>query len=387
MPQSQLLRGGNPWPSRPGSFRSGIFIHLAANYNSRMASKGTSAQIQNSPDSSGKDRQNRPNASSHLTLQRLAVFLLILMVLAGIGIALYWQFAYSPQARARNILAEVRGEKGGFRGWLIAHGVIKKFPPHAIWEGRPVDGKDAALPHLVNIGRDALPELTDALKDPDHNIQSLAADACGAIGDPKAAPALLQALWDPDPEVRAHAIGALAKCWGKEAVPALIGMLDDECTAIHYHAALWLGNLGDRRAIEPLIACMEDTSQDDYVRAEAGGAVARLHEQKGFDFLCDWLKSLQRNDKDKEGRRLVIDAFAQTRDKRALAPLIAAANDEYDSVREGVAYGLGDIGDKQAIPTLRTMLKDPNISVRAEATEAMRKLGATEDFTKQIYAP
>ena len=42
----------------------------------------------------------------HFTLIRLATFVLVVMVLVGVGIALFWEYAYTPQGRARNILAE-----------------------------------------------------------------------------------------------------------------------------------------------------------------------------------------------------------------------------------------------------------------------------------------
>jgi hypothetical protein len=54
-----------------------------------------------------------------MTLKRLMIILGILVVLAGCGIAWLWQYAYSPQGRARVIIAQLKGDTTSLRGWML----------------------------------------------------------------------------------------------------------------------------------------------------------------------------------------------------------------------------------------------------------------------------
>ena len=59
-----------------------------------------------------------------MTLKRLFIILGILVLLAGIGIAWLWEYAYSPQGRARIIIAQLRGDDTTLRGWLLKNELV-----------------------------------------------------------------------------------------------------------------------------------------------------------------------------------------------------------------------------------------------------------------------
>ncbi len=76
--------------------------------------------------------------------------------------------------------------------------------------------------------------------------RQLISEALGQIGKP-AVPALSQALTDPDPMVRVEACRALAYMGAKavDAVPALTQTLNDQQEAVQLEAAKALGEVGE----------------------------------------------------------------------------------------------------------------------------------------------
>ena len=68
-----------------------------------------------------------------MTLKRLIIVLGVLVVLAGVGIMWLWQYAYSPEGRARIIIAQLKNDTTSLRGWMLQHHVVRQgfsFPPH-----------------------------------------------------------------------------------------------------------------------------------------------------------------------------------------------------------------------------------------------------------------
>jgi HEAT repeat protein len=169
---------------------------------------------------------------------------------------------------------------------------------------------DVAMPAMVALGRtkrkEAIPILSQALKNPDETVRMFAAEALGEvaskktftdlaalatdqaaivrgavatslgkIGDPKAIPILDQLLNDPEPIVqlsaaeglmrlgkkrldvyeknlhhadygiRHFAIGSLQKTAGKEALPLLTRSLSDEAPRVRIAAVRAIGSIGD----------------------------------------------------------------------------------------------------------------------------------------------
>ena len=119
---------------------------------------------------------------------------------------------------------------------------------------------------MVAEAKETVSALTDALKDKDEEVRSVAADAPGQLGaDAKSAvPALAEALKDPDSGP--HAAQALGNIGpdAKEALPALTAALQD--ASVRPYAAQTIGKLG-AVGLPVLTKALED--MDDDVRVYA----------------------------------------------------------------------------------------------------------------------
>lgn len=83
-----------------------------------------------------------------------------------------------------------------------------------------------------------------------------------------------------------------------------------------------------------------------------------------------------------EQRREAVRELKRRRDKRAVPALLEIVRHErLDVLLEMAISALGELGDRRAIEPLRQLSADPSLDsyVRNEATEALRKLGATVD--------
>lgn len=70
-------------------------------------------------------------------------------------------------------------------------------------------------------------------------------------------------------------------------------------------------------------------------------------------------------------------ALGDTRDKRALRPLIRALKDKDKTVRAVAAMALGNLGDTKALPSLQRATQDEAKSVRRSALTAIARIRAT----------
>ena len=140
------------------------------------------------------------------------------------------------------------------------------------------------------------------------------------------------------PEVRQDAARRLGELGGNEAMEALLGALGDEDRGTQACAAQALGNIGGQRALE---------------------ALRRIVTNEGAG-----------------GWDMALLALAKHRDKTVLAPAIRVLSDRRKEwyVRMIAARALGDLGDHEAIGTLRDAAADANASVRAQAVTSLEEL-------------
>ena len=87
--------------------------------------------------------------------------------------------------------------------------------------------RDLAIKALGRIGdRAAVPALIEALRDPDEDVRTDAAEALSALADPRAAGPLMESLLgDPCDDVKLNAIAALARLRDPKLTPWLIRLL------------------------------------------------------------------------------------------------------------------------------------------------------------------
>lgn len=101
----------------------------------------------------------------------------------------------------------------------------------------------AALGLRFHADVSVLPDLIEALSDPDGLVVQLAGDALVAIGG-NAVPALLEVLEKGQQPARLEAVRALAMIGDEGAIPALFNALDDDSRWIEYWASLGLERMG-----------------------------------------------------------------------------------------------------------------------------------------------
>ncbi len=61
-----------------------------------------------------------------MTLNRLLIVIGVVVLLVTGGVVWLWEYAYTPEGRARTIFTQIRGDTTSPRGWLIEHGLIRK---------------------------------------------------------------------------------------------------------------------------------------------------------------------------------------------------------------------------------------------------------------------
>jgi HEAT repeat protein len=172
--------------------------------------------------------------------------------------------------------------------------------------------------------------------------------------------AVIDMLRSPDPVVRTgvacsrHVFNASASA----AIPALIDMLDDDepvaPEVCREDGRPWWGD--DRRPITP--------------GQEAARALVRIGSAS-FDPLLTTLTGLGPT-----GRRNVAWALGALHDRRAVPSLIASLKDAEMAVREQASWALGALDDARAVQPLIGTLRDTSPAVRRQSAWA---LGAIAD--------
>jgi hypothetical protein len=196
--------------------------------------------------------------------------------------------------------------------------------------------------HLTD--RVHLPFLRRLLRDDNFFVPEVAAGPYAAIEGLRALPLLLEA------EVRGiadhhdndgldHVITDLVETHPAEAAPVLLRLLRKRKATDRAAGAWLLGCLAPEISLEPLLRCLRDKSPE--VRSEAAGSLSSFQGHPGV------LESLSR----------------------------VALNDNDSAVRRSAISALGWLGDRGAIPTLRTILADPAEEDAAFARAALSRLG------------
>jgi len=204
--------------------------------------------------------------------------------------------------------------------------------PEPYQQARPavLKARTAAVEELAALGAEAVPLL---LKAKDESLGGAShgdifVDALEHICKP-AVPALLGALSDPDMPVRSRAVTALARIRDPRAVEAVLRLLegpDQEMVG----AAVWaLRLLKDPTTVEPLLRLWNE----GLFRVSVAGAL-------GFQ----------------QDRRAVQPIMAALEDDLAEARRTGDWNDKY-RLMQACVMALGQLGDREAIPVLKTALQ------------------------------
>lgn len=206
---------------------------------------------------------------------------------------------------------------------------------------------------------DAIPELIQALKDPEARVTIAAEKALSGMAK-TAVPALIQAL--ADPELRQSACGLLGKSRAMEAAGPLTAMLKDEDENLRAAAVQALDLIGDGRVRDDLVPLLNDPSQ--FVRERTAKALKSM----------DWLPPT------KADQARLLAGLKKWEDmpalgKAAVPTLIEALNNSNFYHARDAAQALGKIGDPAAVDALIGCLENERFEVQMAGAEALGQIG------------
>jgi HEAT repeat protein len=230
----------------------------------------------------------------------------------------------------------------------------------------------------------------------------------GCIQDERVVPHLIRALHDPDPLVRYDAVFALGVREGYLPIDELGKiMLSDPAPSVRYAVAIVFSWIPNASAIEPILLKAHSTEIDPFCRLWIGVGLLNLGNQHGLDHLfsdiravdsqgqTDWddapaitgalaalgqpaLESLLFALKDPCAvvRWIAILALGESGDIVAAQHLLEGLDIEEDaSNRSEIAWILGDMGFRQALPKLLSLLEQSDHDVCFASIRALGKIG------------
>ncbi len=260
----------------------------------------------------------------------------------------------------------------------------------------------------------AVPELINALNDPDESVALVAAESLGAIGDERAIEPLLEASKKNDDElykVAEEYLGGALVVAGEqnysgssapniqnedsaprnykemvvfkvEQLPieyfqpdgspiprkelVLKGLNDNNEQMRQMAAKAAIGIEESDEIVEPLSKALTNTLESESIRALAAEALGGMGSEKSIDALIKALK-----DENVAVRYAAATALSGRNEPRVVEALIGATRDEDKFVRASAAYALGTTGAAVALKALMKTAEDENEVVRFSAVKAI----------------
>jgi len=235
-------------------------------------------------------------------------------------------------------------------------------------------------------------------------VRATAAGALGRLAPVQYRERLIPMLLDPDGRVRANAVEALANIKDPSLAEQLRPLLHDPSLRVHINALLAIISLEGAEAARSQLPLLRDLAKSVPVsRSAAAYALGQIPLAEAEDMLCELLKDPEldiRCDAAKALGRVgtprvissLIQALAGPAELRhflrhSLAAIInrcgnvciedlvnAALSSDRPEIRSELAHVLGRFQHPQVVPTLITLLKDPEWRVRWKVLRAFNKL-------------
>jgi len=239
---------------------------------------------------------------------------------------------------------------------------------------------------------EGIPSLTTTLEsDADSEVREMAAFAMGLIGDAAAAPALMTALSDPDPRIQGRAAEALGLIAHKAAAQPIGAMI-----AAHVNSNV-LGGINPDDMGYPKATGIEAVRLGAYALVRLGSydalasafigadgrprsrwwpiayAFQRVGDPRAAPVLLDLF-----NGEGQLTRSFAARGLAATKDQRAAAVLLAAAEDAAVpvAVRIQAVRGIAALGDARGGAVMRRLITSPGVdqNLQLEAITALSQL-------------
>lgn len=192
---------------------------------------------------------------------------------------------------------------------------------------------------LISLGRrrdfSTLEFVAKCLTDPHPGVRLAAVRAVTLIGGLVGIERMALLVHDPEEEIRLEVADALGEFNSDEAFSALEVLLQDQAPTVRTRAAEALAHVGTLRAAEALAASLSHP----LAKAQAQMQLARLGDQ-------------------------------------AVRALLGTARAAQPELRAAAAETLGQLRNKQAVPTLKLLLRDTDLRVRQAAEAALKAIGS-----------
>lgn len=213
---------------------------------------------------------------------------------------------------------------------------------------------------LLALQMSKAPNFPDAvratLKDPDPETRAMALRVSGELPAAESIPIAIAALHDPDPGVRAAASVYLkpAQVSDPQVAQGLIALAQDRDSSVSWSAVQTLATSRDPNAIDAMLTF----AQGKNPKVDPGQAMAllgKVQDPRAFALLIDTLKS--------PDARLAMTAAEQLgdlHDPRAVPALAAAARANVPAVAMSAITSLGKIGPP-AVDALIGLLNQPGL--------------------------
>ena len=199
--------------------------------------------------------------------------------------------------------------------------------------------------------------LIEWLESSDWEQRFRATEGLGKIKDPRGIKPLIKALSDTDEYVREGAAWALGEIRAKEVLKPLLQAFDDKDKYVREGAVAAVGKLKDPDAVEPLVRVLREG--DESMRRAAETALA------GLGPLATEAATALLDDQDWDVRWRAVRILAETKDKRAVDPLIRAMKDENKYVREAAVLALA-VSDGDPLAAITVSVAAPPRAGRIE---------------------
>lgn len=230
---------------------------------------------------------------------------------------------------------------------------------------------------LMQVGKPAVPELLNVLKESDVHLARETATILGGIRDPRCLKGLEKAAESGDVELRCRAVKGIGSLGVPGSVAFLLTVLGDEHDLVRAYAAGAIGQVGSTDAAQALTAYVDDPSE--IVRVNAAVSLYLLGYQREVQ-VQRLIEATKSNSSDI--RSEAANALGDVGDSAAFSPLVAMLIEDRDPfVRGASAKALGKLGDIRAVPSLVSVLTQ---SARAEDQPmrygAVLSLGRLKDY-------
>lgn len=244
--------------------------------------------------------------------------------------------------------------------------------------------RKALIAVLVRIGAPAVGPLASVLGDKDYHVNDAAVDALGEIGSPAVEP-LIAVLRGKGNERHRSAARALGKTKDDRAVEPLTEALH-RYREIAGTAASALGNIGSPPARDALFAAFQSRASE--VRDAAMSALEKTGDARAAEPLIDKAEQLIAEIKgDDPAARSKAESALAYLGAPVVETLIAALDDEDERVRRAAVDALGESKDSRAVEPLIAMFnqryKEPVCLALKDALKSLYRSGRLDPASKE----